>query len=66
MQATSSTVIAQDNKALVRRYLEEILNKGEMSVADEILAPDYVNRSSGGGIGLSRNDSPAGSQCSMT
>jgi len=56
MQATSSTVIAQDNKALVQRYLEEIINKGEMSVADEILAPDYVNRSSGGGIGLSRND----------
>ena len=55
MQA-SSTVVTQDNKAIVRRYLEEIINQGDMSAADEILAPDYVNRSSGGGIGLSRGD----------
>jgi len=36
--------------------MEEIINRGEMSVADEILAPGYVNRSSGGGLGLSRSD----------
>ena len=43
-----STAVTQDNKAVVRRYLDEIINQGDMSAADEILAPDYVNRSSGG------------------
>lgn len=31
----------QDNILLVRRYVEEILNRGNMAVADELLAPDY-------------------------
>ena len=55
MQATS-TAVTQENKALVRRYLEEIINRGEMSVADQIFAPDYVNHSAGGGIGVSLGD----------
>jgi len=32
---------AEENKSLVRRYVEEILNRGNMAVADELIAPDY-------------------------
>ena len=31
----------EDNKLLVRRYVEQILNRGNMAVADELLAPNY-------------------------
>lgn len=31
----------EENKALVRRYIEEILIRGDMAVADELLAEDY-------------------------
>jgi steroid delta-isomerase-like uncharacterized protein len=33
----------QDNKALVRRTLEEFYNQGNMDLADELFAPDFVN-----------------------
>ena len=33
----------EDNKALVRRYYEEVFSKGNFAVADEILAADHVN-----------------------
>lgn len=32
---------AEENKSLVRRYVEEILNRGNMAVADELIAPGY-------------------------
>jgi predicted ester cyclase len=32
---------AEDNKSLVHRYVEQILNLGNMAVADELLAPNY-------------------------
>ncbi len=32
---------AEENKSLVRRYVEQILNRGNMAVADELLASDY-------------------------
>jgi predicted ester cyclase len=32
---------AEDNKALVRRYLDEVWDKGNMAFFDEVLAPDY-------------------------
>jgi predicted ester cyclase len=41
----------EENKAVVRRYLEEIINQGNVDVADEIFAPDYVNHSAGFGVG---------------
>ena len=34
----------EQNKALVRRMVEEIFNRGNMSLADEFLAPDFVER----------------------
>src|SRR3970040_1027142 len=34
----------EQNKALVRQMVEEIFNRGNMSRADEFLAPDFVDR----------------------
>ena len=34
---------AQHNMAVVRRAVEAIWNQGELEVADELFAPDYVN-----------------------
>lgn len=36
------------NKALVRRYIEEALSGGDLKVLDQLVAPDYVDSSSGG------------------
>lgn len=33
----------EDNMAIVRRYAEEALGKGNVAVSDELLAPDYVH-----------------------
>ena len=33
----------EKNKALVRRLLEEVANQGNLDVADELLAPDFVD-----------------------
>jgi steroid delta-isomerase-like uncharacterized protein len=35
---------AEDNKALVRRYLEEVWGKGNTAAIDDILAPNYQLR----------------------
>ena len=32
----------EQDKALVRRFVEEIFNRGNMSVVDELFAPDFV------------------------
>ena len=32
------------NKALVRRFFDEVMNEGRLDVVDEIFAPEYVNR----------------------
>ena len=32
----------EQDKALIRRFIEEIFNRGNMSLADEILAPNFV------------------------
>jgi len=44
----------EGNKAAVRKYLEEIINRGDFALAEEILASDYVNHTAGGGIGTGR------------
>jgi hypothetical protein len=33
---------AQENKAVSRRVAEEIFNEGNLDLADELYAPDYV------------------------
>ncbi len=33
----------EQNKTIVRRVFDEIVNKGNLGVADELLAADYVN-----------------------
>jgi ketosteroid isomerase-like protein len=35
--------MSEQNKAVVRRLFEELWNKGNLMVADELLAPNYVN-----------------------
>jgi steroid delta-isomerase-like uncharacterized protein len=32
----------EQNKAMVRRFVEEVFNRGNISAADELLAPDFV------------------------
>jgi serine phosphatase RsbU (regulator of sigma subunit)/predicted ester cyclase len=34
---------AQENKGVVRRLIEEVYNRGNLDIADELLAPDYVD-----------------------
>jgi steroid delta-isomerase-like uncharacterized protein len=36
------TIMSEQNKALVRRIPEELFNKGDLSVADQVFAQDYV------------------------
>ena len=36
---------AQENKATVRRVIEELVNKGNLEVADEVFASNYVYHS---------------------
>ena len=35
----------ETNKALVRRFIDDVHNKGNFAVFNELFAPDYVNRS---------------------
>jgi steroid delta-isomerase-like uncharacterized protein len=37
-------VSAEQNKALFRQFIEEIFNRGNMSRADELFAPDFIER----------------------
>ena len=38
---------SEQNKAVVRRFLTEVLAGGDIDVVDELLAPNYVNRTMG-------------------
>jgi ketosteroid isomerase-like protein len=37
----------EQNKAVVRRFMTEVLAGGNLALVDELLAPNYVNRSTG-------------------
>ena len=37
----------EQNKAVVRRFMTEALQGGDLNVLDEVLAPDYVNPAMG-------------------
>jgi steroid delta-isomerase-like uncharacterized protein len=34
---------AEGNRALVRRFIDEVFNEGRLTVAEEVLAPDYAH-----------------------
>ena len=40
---------AEENKALFRRAYEELWNRGNLSVADELIAPDFINHAASAG-----------------
>src|SRR5215208_1969817 len=46
---------SEENKTLVRRFLEE-LDKGNLDIIDELLSPDFVDRSLVPGQGPTRED----------
>jgi hypothetical protein len=37
----------EQNKAVVRRWMTEVLEGGDLGILDEVLAPDYVNPAMG-------------------
>jgi predicted SnoaL-like aldol condensation-catalyzing enzyme len=39
----------EQNKAVVRRFIEDVLYNQNVAIADELMAPDYVNHSVPGG-----------------
>lgn len=36
-----------DNKAILRRFIEEAFNQGNLAVVDELVASDYINHVAG-------------------
>ena len=41
--------MSEENKAVVRRFIEEMLINQNAALVDEMLAPDYVNHMIPGG-----------------
>jgi predicted ester cyclase len=46
------------NKAIVRRLYEEVYEKGNVAVVDELIAPEYVLRNAASGWRSSQNRGP--------
>lgn len=34
--------MSETNRTIVRRFIEEVINKGNLALVDEIVAPDYI------------------------
>ncbi len=34
--------MSSENETLARRYVEEVLNKGDVAAIDELVAPDFT------------------------
>ena len=47
----------EDNKAIVRRFVEEVQNQGNLALVDELAAPSFVNHSAPPGIPSDREGS---------
>jgi steroid delta-isomerase-like uncharacterized protein len=43
----SDPVSAEENRALIRRFVEEAFNRGNLEVVDEIYAPDHAGHTAG-------------------
>ena len=41
---------AEEHKAIVRRFVEEVQNRGDLAALDELCAPDFVNHSAPPGV----------------
>ena len=41
---------AEEHKAIVRRFVEEVQNRGDLAALDELCAPDFVNHSAPLGV----------------
>ena len=57
-------MLTETNKTVARRFLEEVFGQGKLAVADEIVAPDHVNRGPGALPGLPPG--PEGSKMIVT
>jgi steroid delta-isomerase-like uncharacterized protein len=44
----------EENKTIVRRYVEEAWNKGNVDIIDELMAPNYARHIAGPGGALNR------------
>jgi ketosteroid isomerase-like protein len=44
-QSAGDTPVAERTRLLITRYFEEVWNRGQLAVLDEIMAPDYINHS---------------------
>jgi len=42
----------EQNKRIVRRYFEEVLNQHNLAVIDELFAPDFISHPNMGDVGL--------------
>jgi len=40
----------EENKTIVRRFITEVLEQGNVSLIDQLCAPNYVNRLTGQGV----------------
>ena len=49
-----AAVSAEDNKALVRRFVDEVQSAGNIDLIDEICSPEFVNHSAPPGIPADR------------
>lgn len=49
--APCDRTLAERNKAVVQRYFDEMWNRGETAIIDEIVAPDYLHHPSAGADG---------------
>jgi hypothetical protein len=55
--------VSEENKALVQRSVEEAFNEGNLDVADEVYASDFVSHESAGPAERGPSTSNSSSAC---